>query len=75
MIELNPKCSNKYRKNRAVFDPTNKLVLSDGVLWDTTCKEEIHKIDVLSETPFNGLFHPNGNEVKCLWTNNVKFSL
>ncbi|XP_025420180.1 protein mahjong isoform X4 [Sipha flava] len=36
LLELVPRHSNRYNRNRAVFDATNELVLSDGVLWDAT---------------------------------------
>ena len=32
--ELKPQNSNKYMRNRATFDPTDELVLNDGVLYD-----------------------------------------
>lgn len=59
---LEPKISNQYIKNRATFDPTDDLVLSDGVLWDCRAGTEIHKFDKLNEN-INGVFHPNGLEI------------
>lgn len=58
-----PRHSNRYNRNRAVFDATNELVLSDGVLWDATAGKEIHKFDKLNQC-ISGVFHPNGLEVK-----------
>lgn len=62
IMTLKPSQSNQYNKNRAVFDPTDELVLSDGVLWDVTSGKEIHKFDKLNQT-LSGVFHPNGLEV------------
>lgn len=61
-MTLSPRHSNQYTKNRAAFDATNELVLSDGVLWDATSGKEIHKFDKLNQN-VSGLFHPNGLEV------------
>jgi HIV-1 Vpr-binding protein len=33
--------SNSYQKNRATFDPTDELVLNDGVLFDVRMGKEI----------------------------------
>ncbi|XP_050525532.1 protein mahjong isoform X2 [Daktulosphaira vitifoliae] len=62
LITLNPKHSNQYSRNRAAFDSTNELVLSDGVLWDATSGKEIHKFDKLNQN-VSGIFHPNGLEI------------
>ncbi|VVC46311.1 Hypothetical protein CINCED_3A010795 [Cinara cedri] len=62
LMTLIPKHSNQYSRNRAVFDPTNELVLSDGVLWDIASKKEIHKFDKLNQN-ISGIFHPNGLEI------------
>lgn len=62
-MTLKPSQSNQYNKNRAVFNPTDELVLSDGVLWDVTSGKEIHKFDKLNQT-LSGVFHPNGLEVR-----------
>lgn len=61
-MTLSPTQSNQYNKNRATFNPTDELVLSDGVLWDVTSGKEIHKLDKLNQT-LSGVFHPNGLEV------------
>lgn len=53
---------NQYTKNRATFDPTDDLILSDGVLWDVRSGKDIHKFDKLNQT-ISGVFHPNGLEV------------
>jgi len=50
-------------RNQATFDATNELVFSDGVLWDIIAGKEIHKFDKLNPC-VNGIFHPNGLEVK-----------
>ncbi|XP_065215830.1 protein mahjong isoform X2 [Planococcus citri] len=62
IMTLKPSQSNQYNKNRAVFNPTDELVLSDGVLWDVTSGKEIHKFDKLNQT-LSGVFHPNGLEI------------
>jgi len=54
--------SNQYLKNRATFNPTNEIVLSDGVLWDVNAGKEIHKLDKLNQN-ISGIFHPNGLEI------------
>lgn len=61
-MALVPKHSNLYSRNRAAFDATNELVLSDGVLWDATSGKDIHKFDKLNQN-VSGIFHPNGLEV------------
>ncbi|XP_049883163.1 protein mahjong isoform X2 [Pectinophora gossypiella] len=62
LMTLSPSISNQYAKNRATFNPTDELVLSDGVLWDVNTGKEIHKFDKLNQT-HSGVFHPNGLEV------------
>ncbi|KAJ2939522.1 hypothetical protein O0L34_g6352 [Tuta absoluta] len=62
LLTLTPALSNQYAKNRATFNPTDELVLSDGVLWDVNTGKEIHKFDKLNQT-HSGVFHPNGLEV------------
>lgn len=57
-----PTVSNQYTKNKATFNPTDELVLSDGVLWDVNANQQIHKLDKLNQTQ-SGIFHPNGLEV------------
>ena len=47
---------------RATFDPTDDLIMSDGVLWDYRAPKEIHKFDKLNQT-LSGVFHPNGLEI------------
>jgi len=59
---LRPVSSNSYTRNRATFDPTDELILSDGVLWDYRAPREIHKFDKLNQT-LSGVFHPNGLEI------------
>jgi len=63
ILTLVPTYSNLYSRNRAAFDATNELVLSDGVLWDAIGGKEIHKFDKLNEC-VSGIFHPNGLEVR-----------
>jgi len=57
-----PRYSNEYKRNKAAFDATNELVLSDGVLWDANAGKEIYKFDKMNEF-VSGIFHPNGLEV------------
>jgi len=59
---LKPTTYNSYSRNRATFDPTDSLVLSDGVLWDYRDPKVIHKFDKLNQT-LSGAFHPNGLEI------------
>jgi len=59
---LKPKCSNEYNHNRACFDPTDELILCDGVLWDYRMKREVHKLDKLNQN-LSGVFHPSGLEI------------
>ena len=47
---------------RATFDPTDDLILSDGVLWDYRSPKQLHKFDKLSQS-LSGVFHPNGLEI------------
>lgn len=60
--KFSPTIYNQYTKNRATFDPTDDLILSDGVLWDVRSGKDIHKFDKLNQT-ISGVFHPNGLEV------------
>ncbi len=62
VTELKSAGSNLYTKNRATFDPTDDLVLNDGVLYDMRAGKEVHKFDKLNQT-LSGVFHPNGLEV------------
>ena len=57
-----PNSSNKYRKNLATFNPTDDLVLNDGVLWDVNGNRVIHKFDKLNNF-VSGVFHPSGLEI------------
>ncbi|ESN96091.1 hypothetical protein HELRODRAFT_67592 [Helobdella robusta] len=54
--------SNNYTKNRATFNPTDDLILNDGVLWDIDSGKVIHKFDKFNSV-LSGLFHPNGLEI------------
>merc|ERR1719319_1522651 len=49
-------------RNKATFDPTDDLILSDGVLWDARSPRQLHKFDKLNQT-LSGVFHPNGLEI------------
>ncbi|KAK3101991.1 hypothetical protein FSP39_007955 [Pinctada imbricata] len=55
-------CANGYRDNRATFNPTDDLVLNDGVLWDIRSAKPVHKFDKFNAF-ISGLFHPMGLEV------------
>jgi len=59
---LTPTDSNAYTRNKATFDPTDDLILSDGVLWDQRVPRQIHKFDKLNQT-LSGVFHSNGLEI------------
>ena len=59
---LKPQISNNYNRNRATFDPTDELVLNDGVLYDLRMNKEIRKLDKLNQN-LSGVFHPNGLEI------------
>ncbi|XP_071806526.1 DDB1- and CUL4-associated factor 1-like [Asterias amurensis] len=54
--------SNNYTKNRATFDPTDELVLNDGVLWDVRSAKAIYKFDKF-QSNISGMFHPAGLEI------------
>uniref|UniRef100_A0A8C6X2X7 DDB1- and CUL4-associated factor 1 n=1 Tax=Naja naja TaxID=35670 RepID=A0A8C6X2X7_NAJNA len=58
---FNPDLANNYKKNCATFNPTDDLVLNDGVLWDIRSAQAIHKFDKFNMT-ISGVFHPNGLE-------------
>ena len=60
--ELKPVNSNNYAKNRATFDPSDELILNDGVIFDVRMGREIKKLDKLNQN-LNGVFHPNGLEI------------
>nr|XP_039264269.1 DDB1- and CUL4-associated factor 1-like [Styela clava] len=53
-----------YKENRATFSPDDKLILSDGLLWDVRKPHTlpIHKFDQFNTT-ISGVFHPNGLQV------------
>ena len=63
MLTLNEvdKASN-YTRNRATFNPTDDLVLNDGVLWDVDSGKSVHKFDKFNPN-VSGVFHPNGLEI------------
>ncbi|XP_022098805.1 DDB1- and CUL4-associated factor 1-like isoform X2 [Acanthaster planci] len=54
--------SNGYTKNCATFDPTDELVLNDGVLWDVRSAKPIYKFDQFQNN-ISGMFHPSGLEI------------
>ena len=57
-----PASANHYAKNVATFNPTDELVLNDGVLWDVRTKRMIHKFDKFNNF-VSGVFHPSGLEI------------
>ncbi|KAM9759109.1 DDB1- and CUL4-associated factor 1-like isoform 1-T3 [Menidia menidia] len=57
-----PALANNYKRNCATFNPTDDLVLNDGVLWDVRATRAIHKFDKFNMN-ISGVFHPNGLEV------------
>ncbi|KAK2548824.1 DDB1- and CUL4-associated factor 1 [Acropora cervicornis] len=57
-----PNSSNNYSKNLATFNPTDDLVLNDGVLWDVNGNRVIHKFDKFNNF-VSGVFHPSGLEI------------
>ncbi|XP_015243536.1 PREDICTED: protein VPRBP-like isoform X1 [Cyprinodon variegatus] len=63
ILTLNdPALANDYKRNCATFNPTDDLVLNDGVLWDVRASRAIHKFDKFNMN-LSGVFHPNGLEV------------
>ena len=62
VTQLVPRDGNGYQANRATFDPTDELVLNNGVLFDVRTPREVHKFDKFNNT-INGVFHPNGLEI------------
>ncbi|KAK6624133.1 hypothetical protein RUM44_010991 [Polyplax serrata] len=62
ILTLSPRLSNTYSKNRATYNPTDELILTDGVLFDVNSGKEIHKFDKLNPL-LSGVFHPNGLEI------------
>uniref|UniRef100_UPI003AAC6DC5 DDB1- and CUL4-associated factor 1-like n=1 Tax=Centroberyx gerrardi TaxID=166262 RepID=UPI003AAC6DC5 len=57
-----PALANNYKRNCATFNPTDDLVLNDGVMWDVRASRAIHKFDKFNMN-ISGVFHPNGLEV------------
>uniref|UniRef100_A0A4W4ERL9 DDB1- and CUL4-associated factor 1 n=1 Tax=Electrophorus electricus TaxID=8005 RepID=A0A4W4ERL9_ELEEL len=57
----NPDLANNYKRNCATFNPTDDLVLNDGVMWDVRSAQAIHKFDKFNMN-ISGVFHPNGLE-------------
>uniref|UniRef100_A0A3Q3JWF1 DDB1- and CUL4-associated factor 1 n=1 Tax=Monopterus albus TaxID=43700 RepID=A0A3Q3JWF1_MONAL len=57
-----PALANNYKRNCATFNPTDDLVLNDGVLWDVRASRAIHKFDKFNMN-ISGVFHPNSLEV------------
>ncbi|KAJ0023407.1 hypothetical protein NQD34_003306 [Periophthalmus magnuspinnatus] len=57
-----PALSNNYKRNCATFNPSDDLVLNDGVLWDVRASNAIHKFDKFN-TNISGVFHPSALEV------------
>ncbi|KAI1892378.1 hypothetical protein AGOR_G00132750 [Albula goreensis] len=53
----NPDLANNYKRTCATFNPTDDLVLNDGVLWDVRSAQAIHKFDKFNEN-ISGVFHP-----------------
>ncbi|XP_035209473.1 DDB1- and CUL4-associated factor 1-like [Stegodyphus dumicola] len=53
---------NNYTPNRATFDYSDQLILSDGLVWDIRSGQMIHKLDKFNAV-HNGVFHPNGREI------------
>uniref|UniRef100_A0A665TPR2 DDB1- and CUL4-associated factor 1 n=1 Tax=Echeneis naucrates TaxID=173247 RepID=A0A665TPR2_ECHNA len=62
----NPDLANNYKRNCATFNPTDDLVLNDGVLWDVRTAQAIHKFDKFNMN-ISGVFHPNGLELEFQW--------
>ncbi len=54
--------ANNYTRNRATFNPTDDLVLNDGVLWDVNSGKAVHKFDKFNPN-VSGVFHPMGLEI------------
>ncbi|XP_033939850.1 DDB1- and CUL4-associated factor 1-like, partial [Pseudochaenichthys georgianus] len=57
-----PSLANNYKRNCATFNPSDDLVLNDGVLWDVRNSRAIHKFDKFNMN-ISGDFHPNDLEV------------
>ncbi|XP_041347553.1 DDB1- and CUL4-associated factor 1-like [Gigantopelta aegis] len=54
--------ANNYKANIATFNPTDELVLNDGVLWDVRAPRALHKFDKFNSY-ISGVFHPMGLEI------------
>ncbi|CAH3153636.1 unnamed protein product [Pocillopora meandrina] len=54
--------TNNSSKNLASFNPTDDLVLNDGVIWDVKGKRLLHKFDKFNNF-VSGVFHPSGLEI------------
>jgi len=63
---LIPTCRNRnYSNNRASwasFDPTDSLIISDGVLWDFRAPRQLHCFNNRNKIQAD-VFHPNGLEI------------
>ena len=57
-----PDEANNYTRNRATLNPTDELVLNDGVLWDVNSGKAVHKFDKFNPN-ISGVFHPMGLEI------------
>lgn len=54
----------QYEKNYASFSPDDKMIFSDGLLWDVRNKNSpIHTFDRLSRITKFGTFHPHGTQI------------
>ncbi|KAJ7999324.1 hypothetical protein DPEC_G00193200 [Dallia pectoralis] len=63
LLTLNdPGLANNYKRNCATFNPSDDLVLNDGVMWDVRSARAIHKFDKFNMN-MSGVFHPNRLEV------------
>ena len=57
-----PSTPNWCIKNCATFNINDKLILSDGILWDVNSGREIYNFGK-RDVELNGIFHPNGTEI------------
>ncbi|XP_050426224.1 DDB1- and CUL4-associated factor 1-like [Adelges cooleyi] len=64
-LGMEPSDNDILFNNKPVFDATNKLVLSEGVLWDATSGKRIHKLAKLYKSQYlsNDIFHPKRMEI------------
>ena len=51
-----------YQWNRATFNPSDDLILNDGLLYDVNSGKCVHKFDKFNAN-VSGVFHPNGLEI------------